>query len=249
MAERARRAAEPTGFLYPFIEAEERDAGALMTDLVASARGQGRRERLPARRHADSLRRRGGGRRVGHGGPVPAGRPPVHLRQRRQRDRRAGHGGAVPAAPLTAGRCPPSPSSRTRPSSPRSPTTSGFELVFSRQLIAHAKRGRHRRRLLHQRRLAEPAARLRGGGAARAPHGRPVRLRGLRHGDERRRPALPGRALRERAPDPGDPGRADVRPLAGRAAPPGPRQPAAGAGMTDTAPDQAAGTRQRPRQR
>jgi D-sedoheptulose 7-phosphate isomerase len=29
---------ENTGFLYPFIEAEERDAGALLTDLAASAR-------------------------------------------------------------------------------------------------------------------------------------------------------------------------------------------------------------------
>jgi D-sedoheptulose 7-phosphate isomerase len=32
--------AEPTGFLYPFIEAEERDAGALVTDLVISARAK-----------------------------------------------------------------------------------------------------------------------------------------------------------------------------------------------------------------
>ena len=29
---------EPTSFLYPFIDAEERDAGALLTDLAASAR-------------------------------------------------------------------------------------------------------------------------------------------------------------------------------------------------------------------
>jgi D-sedoheptulose 7-phosphate isomerase len=32
--------AEPTGFLYPFIDAEERDAGAVMTDLVMSARAK-----------------------------------------------------------------------------------------------------------------------------------------------------------------------------------------------------------------
>ena len=32
--------AEPTGFLYPFIEAEERDAGALVTDLVRSAQAK-----------------------------------------------------------------------------------------------------------------------------------------------------------------------------------------------------------------
>ncbi|HXB36950.1 MAG TPA: SIS domain-containing protein [Acidimicrobiales bacterium] len=31
---------EPTGFLYPFIEAEERNLDALMTDLVASARAK-----------------------------------------------------------------------------------------------------------------------------------------------------------------------------------------------------------------
>jgi D-sedoheptulose 7-phosphate isomerase len=29
---------EPTGFLYPFIEAEERDASALLVDLAGSAR-------------------------------------------------------------------------------------------------------------------------------------------------------------------------------------------------------------------
>src|SRR6185437_872021 len=29
---------EPTGFLYPFIESEERDAAALLGDLAASAR-------------------------------------------------------------------------------------------------------------------------------------------------------------------------------------------------------------------
>jgi D-sedoheptulose 7-phosphate isomerase len=33
-------ASEPTGFLYPFIDAEERDVAALMTDLVASARAK-----------------------------------------------------------------------------------------------------------------------------------------------------------------------------------------------------------------
>jgi D-sedoheptulose 7-phosphate isomerase len=32
--------AEPTGFLYPFIEAEERDADALVTELVSSARSK-----------------------------------------------------------------------------------------------------------------------------------------------------------------------------------------------------------------
>jgi D-sedoheptulose 7-phosphate isomerase len=31
---------EPTGFLYPFIEADERDPGALIADLVASARAK-----------------------------------------------------------------------------------------------------------------------------------------------------------------------------------------------------------------
>jgi D-sedoheptulose 7-phosphate isomerase len=31
---------EPTGFLYPFIEGEERDAGGLLTDLAASARAK-----------------------------------------------------------------------------------------------------------------------------------------------------------------------------------------------------------------
>jgi D-sedoheptulose 7-phosphate isomerase len=34
--------AENTGFLYPFIEAEERDAGSLLADLAASARSKAR---------------------------------------------------------------------------------------------------------------------------------------------------------------------------------------------------------------
>ena len=37
----------------------------------------------------------------------------------------------------------------------------GFDLVFSRQLIAHADDGRHRDRAVDQRQLAQPAARVR----------------------------------------------------------------------------------------
>ena len=119
----------------------------------------------------------------------------------------------------TVARCPPCRWSRTRPSSPHCPTTWASSWS-SRASSSPTPARRHRRRLLHQRRLGRHAARLRGGGTPRPPHRRPLRLRGIRHGHERRRPALPGRALRERPPDSGGPGRADAGPVGGRAAPP-----------------------------
>ena len=64
---------EGTDFLYPFIEADEHDVGALLDDLAASATGQGRGERPAARPHPRSPRRRSRPGRAGAGGPFRAG--------------------------------------------------------------------------------------------------------------------------------------------------------------------------------
>ena len=174
---------EPTGFLYPFIEAEERDAGALMTDLVMSARAK-MRESASLRattlaRCAEQVERIGaamaerfsrGGRlfTFGNGGSATDAQGTAEL------FRHPPHGTPLPALSLVDDQAVLTALSNDV----------GFELVFSRQLIAHAKRARRRGRLLHQWGLGEPAARLRGGGAPGPAHGRPLRLRGIRYGDE-----------------------------------------------------------------
>lgn len=133
-------AVEPTGFLYPFIEAEERDPGPLLADLATSARSKARESAAcqqaalaehagllaaAAARIAESFQ--GGGRLYcfGNGGSStdcatfaalfaqpPAGRalPVLDL--------------AADQAILTA-----------------LGNDVGFELVFSRQLVAYASRG------------------------------------------------------------------------------------------------------------
>ncbi len=176
-------AAEPTGFLYPFIEAEERDADGLVRDLVLSARGKIqesaslRAETLE--RCAEQVERAGaamaerfarGGRlfSFGNGGSATDAQGTAEL------FRHPPHGSPLPALSLVDDQAVLTALSNDV----------GFELVFSRQLIAHAGRARHRRWLLHERRLGGHAARLRGGGAPGPPHGRPLRLRGIRHGGE-----------------------------------------------------------------
>ena len=159
-------AAEPTGFLYPFIEAEERDAGALVTDLVMSARAKMEES---ACFRADTLERcaeqvERAGVAMGTASPGAEG---------------CSASGTVAARPMPRGR-------RSCSATPRSgsplPALSlvddqavltalsndvGFELVFSRQLIAHAGGTRHGRRLLHERRLCRtccaPSRRRRAG--------------------------------------------------------------------------------------
>jgi D-sedoheptulose 7-phosphate isomerase len=130
-------APEPTGFLYPFIEAEERDAGSLMTELVMSA---GAKMQESASLRAGTLERCGdqveriavamaerfarGGRlfSFGNGGSATDAQGAAEL------FRHPPHGTPLPAlslvddqAVLTA-----------------LANDVGFELVFSRQLIAHA---------------------------------------------------------------------------------------------------------------
>ena len=92
----------------------------------------------------------------------------------------------------------------------------GFELVFSRQLIAHARPGDIALGLLDQRQLAEPARGVRRGPRAGHPDDRAGRLR------RRARWATAGLdhclvvRVGQRAPHPGDPGGARASPSGGR---------------------------------
>ena len=135
-----RGAAEPTGFLYPFIEAEERDAGALLADLVGSARAKLEESAVlraaTLARCADRMEAAGttmaerfaaGGRlfTFGNGGSATDAQGSAEL------FRHPPAGRPLPAlslvddqAVLTA-----------------LANDVGFELVFSRQLIAHAAAG------------------------------------------------------------------------------------------------------------
>jgi len=132
--------AEPTGFLYPFIEAEEHDAGALLTDLAGSARAKieestalrtgtlercGDQVEAAASAMADRFRRGGRLFTFGNGGSATDAQGAAEL------FRHPPHGRPLPAlclvedqAVLTA-----------------LANDVGFELVFSRQLIAHATGG------------------------------------------------------------------------------------------------------------
>ncbi len=131
-------AAEPTGFLYPFIEAEERDAGALLTDLVASARGKVGEstslraatlarcaEQLHAAASAAADRFRRGGRlfAFGNGGSATDAQGTAEL------FRLPPYGRPLPALSLV----------EDQAVLTALANDVGFELVFSRQVIAHAK--------------------------------------------------------------------------------------------------------------
>ncbi len=130
-------AGEPTGFLYPFIEAEEQDAGALMTELVRSAQAKMRES---ASLRAATLERCGdqveraavgmaehfasGGRlfSFGNGGSATDAQGTAEL------FRHPPHGTPLPALSLVDDQAVLTALSNDV----------GFELVFSRQLIAHA---------------------------------------------------------------------------------------------------------------
>ena len=128
---------EPTGFLYPFIEAEERDAGVLMRDLVMSAQAK-MRESASLRattlaRCAEQVERIGaavaerfsrGGRlfSFGNGGSATDAQGTAEL------FRHPPYGTPLPALSLVDDQAVLTALSNDV----------GFELVFSRQLIAHA---------------------------------------------------------------------------------------------------------------
>jgi D-sedoheptulose 7-phosphate isomerase len=133
-----RDAVEPTAFLYPFIEAEERDAGALISDLVASARAKfgdstalraatlarcaGQVEDT-ASAMADRFRRGGRLFAFGNGGSATDAQGTAEL------FRLPPYGRPLPALSLVEDQAVLTALSNDV----------GFELVFSRQVIAHAK--------------------------------------------------------------------------------------------------------------
>ena len=130
--------AEPTGFLYPFIEAEERDVGALLAELAASARAKvvdsTSLRQATLRRCAEQLedaasamadRFRRGGRlfAFGNGGSATDAQGTAEL------FRLPPYGRSLPALSLVEDQAVLTALSNDV----------GFELVFSRQVIAHAK--------------------------------------------------------------------------------------------------------------
>jgi D-sedoheptulose 7-phosphate isomerase len=131
---------EPTGWLYPFIEAEERDATGLLDDLAASARSKmAESKRLRAATlegSAADIRRAGlamagrfrrGGRlfAFGNGGSATDAEGTVEL------FRRPPSGRPLPALSLVDDRAVLTALANDV----------GFDVVFSRQLIAHAQPG------------------------------------------------------------------------------------------------------------
>jgi D-sedoheptulose 7-phosphate isomerase len=129
---------EPTGFLYPFIDGDERDADALLFDLAASARAKmaesSELRRVTLRRSADTLR--------------TAGEAMAHRFQHGGRLFTFGNGGSATDAEGTAELFRNPPNGRRLPAmslvDDRAVLTAlandvGFELVFSRQIIAHAR--------------------------------------------------------------------------------------------------------------
>ena len=131
---------EPTSFLYPFIEAEERDATSLIADLAASAREKvaisGALRTATLQRCADTLdvaglamaeRFRSGGRlfAFGNGGSATDAEGTVEL-FRHPPSRRP-----LPAMSLVDDRAVLTALANDV----------GFDLVFSRQIIAHGSAG------------------------------------------------------------------------------------------------------------
>jgi D-sedoheptulose 7-phosphate isomerase len=131
---------EPTGFLYPFIEAEERDAAALLADLAESARGkigesrslraamlESYSELIEGAGAAMADRFAGGGRlfAFGNGGSATDAEGTVEL------FRKPPCGLSLPAISLVDDRAVLTALANDI----------GFDVVFSRQLIAHARSG------------------------------------------------------------------------------------------------------------
>ena len=107
----------------------------------------------------------------------------------------------------------------TTPCSPPSPTTSATSSCSPASSSPRPDPADIAARPVHQRGLGEPAPGLRRGATQGPAHGRSGRLRRRQHGGRRDGRPLPGGALRQRAPHPGDPERRGVRPVGARAAP------------------------------
>jgi D-sedoheptulose 7-phosphate isomerase len=132
--------AEPTGFLYPFIDGDERDAPALLADLAASARAKmaesSELRALTLSRSADALR--------------TIGEAMAHRFQHGGRLFTFGNGGSATDAEGAAELFRRPPGGRSLPAmslvDDRAVLTAlandvGFDLVFARQIIAHARPG------------------------------------------------------------------------------------------------------------
>ena len=132
--------AEPTGFLYPFIDGDEHDAPALLADLAASARAKMAESSdlrvVTLSRSADALR--------------TAGEAMAHRFQHGGRLFTFGNGGSATDAEGTAELFRSPPNGRSLPAislvDDRAVLTAlandvGFDLVFARQIIAHARPG------------------------------------------------------------------------------------------------------------
>lgn len=131
---------EPTAFLYPFIEADERDAGPLLADLAASARAKMEasaqlqaetlercRDEIVAAGAAMAERFARGGRlyAFGNGGSATDADGVV------ARFRRPATGDALPATSLV----------EDRAVLTALANDVGVDVVFARQIIAHARPG------------------------------------------------------------------------------------------------------------
>jgi D-sedoheptulose 7-phosphate isomerase len=128
---------EPTGFLYPFIEAEERDSSSLLVDLAASALSK----------VAESRALRAATLELWSDELVRAGHAMAERFQQGGRLLAFGNGGSATDAEGAVDLFRSPPSGRSLPAlslvDDRAVLTAlandvGFELVFSRQVIAHA---------------------------------------------------------------------------------------------------------------
>jgi hydrogenase expression/formation protein HypE len=192
---------EPTAFLYPFIESEERDSTRLLVDLAASAREKVALSRAlrasTVERCGDELEgaaaamadRFGRGARLfafGNGGSATDAEGAVDLL------RRPPAGRPLPAVSLVDDRAVLTALANDV----------GFDLVFSRQIIAHAHAGDI---AVGFSTSGDSVNVLRG-----LSHHRLLRLRGRRNGGQRGHHTLLRGALRERAPHTGGPERTDA---------------------------------------
>ena len=152
--------AEATGFLYPFLDAEERDQDSLLTDLAASARAKAAESAELRRRHAWRRAR------------TWSRRPAAEMARRFAAGGRLfafGNGGSSTDAATLAALFAHPPLNAPLPAwsltADQAILTAlgndvGFELVFARQLIARAGARRHRGGAVHQRQLEGPDRRV-----------------------------------------------------------------------------------------
>ena len=155
------------------------------TDLAASAEAKAATSARAPRRDARGARRRAGRDRRRHGVPVRGRWPALRLRQRRQLDGRRRCRRPLRRTRRADVRCPPGRSSPITPCSPRSPTTSATSSCSPASSSRRRAPARHRRRPVDERKLGQPAARLRRGATPRPAHGRAGGLR-RRHAWRRR---------------------------------------------------------------